>query len=326
MGSTWDGRGVNFAIYSEHATKVELCLFGDTSDTKEYARVELSQQTDRVWHAYLPTIRPGQLYGYRIHGPWRPEEGLRFNPAKLLIDPYAKCIARSVREWNEAIYDFQKNGDGEVLWEKNESDSAAFAPLCRVVDSAFTWGEDVRPDIPWNETIIYEVHIKSFTKKFPEIPDELKGSYAAFTTEPVIDYFKDLGITSLEFMPIHQFIDDPFLVEKGLKNYWGYSTLAYFAPHAAYASNGNDPVREFKIMVRALHEAGIEVLLDVVYNHSCEGNHLGPTLSFRGIDNLSYYRLQENRLLYRDFTGCGNTLDMTNPRVLQLIMDSLRYW
>lgn len=329
LGATWDGRGVNFAIYSENAQKVELCLFHSIKDKQEYTRIELKYHTNQIWHCYLEVIRPGQLYGYRMDGPWEPENGLRFNPAKLLVDPYAKSIARNVTQWHDSMYDYDRKQATEKAesYVRNDQDNAAYAALCAVVDSSFTWGNDQRPNIAWNDTILYEVHTKSFTQNFPDIPPEFRGCYSAFATDPVIKYFKELGITSLEFLPIHQFIDDPFLLNKGLKNYWGYSTLSYFAPHMEYSTKALDSVHEFKIMVRALHDAGIEVILDVVYNHTCEGNHTGPTLSMRGIDNKTYYRhMPDNEFLYKDYTGCGNTLNMTNPKVLQLIMDSLRYW
>ncbi|MCB1174993.1 MAG: glycogen debranching protein GlgX [Leptospiraceae bacterium] len=328
LGATWDGRGVNFAIYSKHATKVTLCFFDSVTDKTEGGSIVMPYYTNQVWHCYLPEIRPGQLYGYRMDGPWEPEMGHRFNPAKLLVDPYARRIARNPH-WNTSMYDYDQKA-----WQKNpktlvpnKEDNGASAPLCAVVDPAFTWGSDSRPDIPWNETVIYEVHARSFTINHPAVPQQMRGTWSAFATEPVIAYFKDLGITSLEFMPVHHFVDDPFLVEKGLHNYWGYSTLSFFAPHLGYSSSNMDPVSEFKIMVRSLHAAGIEVILDVVYNHTCEGSHLGPVLFLKGIDNSEYYRYQsDNRMLYQDYTGCGNTLNMTNPRVLQLILDSLRYW
>ncbi len=326
LGATWDGAGVNFSLFSENATKVELCLFdGDGGKTER--RIPLTEQTHRVWHCYLPEVRPGQLYGYRVHGPYEPEKGHRFNPAKLLIDPYAKAIAGSV-QWSNDLFGYEV-GDARADLSYNEEDSAPGMPKCVVIDPAFSWGDDTAPDTPWHKTIIYELHVKGFTKLHPEVPPELRGKYAALSCPPVIDYFKNLGITAVELMPVHQFVADRHLKERGLTNYWGYNTIGFFAPECTYASGGvlGQQAAEFKTMVRALHREGIEVILDVVYNHTGEGNHLGPTLCFRGIDNAAYYRLvKDNERYYMDYTGCGNTLDMTHPRVLQLIMDSLRYW
>lgn len=326
LGATWDGKGVNFTLFSEHASAVDLCLFDSVHATQESSRVRMREYTNQVWHVYLPDVRPGQLYGFRVDGPYAPEEGLRFNHQKLLVDPYAHEIARSV-QWNDALFDYVV-GNGEVF-ERDERDSAPFAPLARVVDPAFTWGNDHRPAVPWHKTVIYEAHVKGLTNLHPEIPEALRGTYAGVASEPIIKHLKSLGVTTLELLPVHQHVDDRHLVERGLCNYWGYNTLGYFAPDAKYATGHEklDVVKEFKTMVRTLHAAGIEVILDVVYNHTAEGNHFGPTLSFRGIDNRAYYRLSdENPLYYMDFTGCGNTLNMRNPRVLQLIMDSLRYW
>ncbi|MBI2312335.1 MAG: glycogen debranching protein GlgX [Betaproteobacteria bacterium] len=321
-GATWDGEGVNFALFSEHAEKVELCLF-DPSGRRELQRVELREQTDQVWHCYLPEARPGLLYGYRVHGPYRPEHGHRFNPNKLLIEPYAKQLAGSLR-WSDAHFGYRVAGKQEDL-AADRRDSASGMPKCVVVDPAFTWGEDRRPAVPWHDTIICEVHVKGFTVRHPEVPPQLRGTYAGLATAPVIEHYKRLGITTLELMPVHSFVDDRHLIEKGLRNYWGYNSMAFFAPDGRYSATGS--LKEFKTMVKALHSAGIEVILDVVYNHTAEGNHLGPTLCFRGIDNAAYYRLMpDNPRYYVDYTGCGNTLDMRHPRVLQLIMDSLRYW
>ncbi|CAN5698635.1 glycogen debranching protein GlgX [soil metagenome] len=325
LGATWDGVGVNFALFSEHATRVELCLFDSLDAEFESLTIPLPEHTDMVWHGYLPDVQPGQLYGYRVHGPFAPHAGHRFNPHKLLVDPYARVLGRPVR-WNEALFGFTFGDDDMTL---DRRDSAPFAPLAAVVDTAFTWGEDRPPRTPWHETLIYELHVKGFTKLHAEIPEALRGTYRGLASEPAIRHLTSLGVTAVELMPVHQHADDWHLVQRGLGNYWGYNTLSYFAPDLAYASAASplDAVREFKKMVRALHAAGLEVILDVVYNHTAEGNHLGPTLSLRGIDNASYYRLLPNQpRFYQDFTGCGNTLNMRSPRVLQLIMDSLRYW
>ena len=327
LGATWDGGGVNFAIFSEHATGVELCLFDSASAGRESRRVPLVEQTDMVWHAYLPGVRPGQVYGYRVHGPYDPEAGHRFNPAKIVVDPYAKAVARAVR-WDDAMFGY-RIGDSEEDVSFDDRDSAPFAPLTAVIDSEFKWGPDHPPRRPWHETVIYEAHVKGFTARHPDIPPRLRGSYAAIATPPVIEHLQRLGVTALELMPVHHHSYDRHLVERGLTNYWGYNTLCFFAPDLRYSAARRplDSVREFKTMVRALHAAGIEVILDVVYNHTAEGNHLGPTMSLRGVDNAAYYRLSpENPRYYVDFTGCGNTLNMRHPRVLQLIMDSLRYW
>ena len=322
LGATWDGQGVNFSLFSEHAEKVELCLF-DPQGRHEVERVALREQTDQVWHGYLPEVRPGLLYGYRVHGPYKPEEGHRFNPHKLLVDPYAKSIVGTLR-WSDAQFGF-KVGSKQEDRSFDIRDSAPGMPKCQVIDPAFTWGDDRPPGISWHDTIIYELHVKGFTFQHPEVPPQLRGTYAGLATVPVIDYLKRLGITAVELMPVHSFIDDRRLVEPGLRNYWGYNSIGFFAPDARYLAVGQ--VNEFKIMVKTLHSAGIEVILDVVYNHTAEGNHLGPTLCFRGIDNTAYYRLDPNNpRCYVDYTGCGNTLNMMHPRVLQLIMDSLRYW
>ncbi len=327
LGATWDGGGTNFAIFSEHATQVDLCLFTSANDTTETHRIALREQTDQVWHAYLPDVRPGQCYGYRVHGPYEPERGHRFNPQKLVLDPYAKAIARKVL-WSDAMFGYQI-GNGAADLVIDDRDSAPYAPLGVVVDPAFTWGDDRPPRIPWHRTVIYELHVKGFTMQHPEVPEALRGTYAGLTSDPVLRHLEQLGVTTVELMPIHHHVDDRHLVERGLVNYWGYNTLAFFAPDIRYVASGeaDEAVREFKMLVRSFHAAGIEVILDVVYNHTAEGNHLGPTLSLRGIDNAAYYRLSpENPRYYMDFTGCGNTLNMRHPRVLQLIMDSLRYW
>lgn len=327
LGATWDGGGTNFAIFSEHADAVELCLFNSPEDTHESHRIPLKEQTDQVWHAYLPDVRPNQCYGYRVYGPYEPERGHRFNPQKLVLDPYAKAIARKVL-WSDEMFAY-RIGDPREDLAADPRDSAPFAPLAVVVDPAFTWGDDRPPRIPWHRTVIYELHVKGFTMQHPDIPAELRGTYAGLTSDPVLRHLEQLGVTTVELMPIHHHVDDRHLVDRGLVNYWGYNSLAFFAPDVRYVSSGSadDAVREFKRLVRAFHSAGIEVILDVVYNHTAEGNHLGPTLSLRGIDNAAYYRLSpENQRYYMDFTGCGNTLNMRHPRVLQLIMDSLRYW
>lgn len=327
LGATWNGMGVNFALFSEHAEKVELCLFDSVLSEKESRRIELPEYTNNVWHGYLPDVRPGQLYGYRVYGPYAPEHGHRFNPSKVLVDPYAKAIVRGVT-WDEAMFPY-RIGSAQQDLEMDDRDNAAFCPLAAIVDPAFTWGDDRSPNIPWHKTIIYETHVKGISMQHPDVPEELRGTYAGLASEPVLQHLLDLGITAVELMPIHHKVDEQHLVENDLRNYWGYNTLGFFAPDFRFTSFEGmlAHVREFKMMVRALHSAGIEVILDVVYNHTAEGNHLGPMLSFRGIDNLSYYRVNEdNPRTYLDFTGCGNTLNMAHPRVLQLITDSLRYW
>jgi glycogen operon protein len=327
LGATWDGQGVNFALFSEHATAVDLCLFDGPKHAKESLRIRLEERTDQIWHVYIPGLWPGQHYGYRVHGPYAPEEGHRFNPAKLLIDPYAKSIAGTI-EWSDAMFGY-RIGDPQADLSIDPRDNAANVPKCVVIDPAFSWGGDTQLKTPWDKTVIYELHVKGFTARHPNVPESMRGTYAALTTPAVLDYLLDLGITAVELLPVHHFVRDRHLAERGLTNYWGYNTIGFFAPDIRYAVSSVDThhVREFKTMVKTLHSAGIEVILDVVYNHTAEGNHLGPTLSFRGIDNVSYYRLvSENRRFYMDYTGCGNTLNVTHPRTLQLIMDSLRYW
>lgn len=327
FGATWDGAGVNFAVFSEHATKVELCLFDSVRSKKESHRIMLPERTDMVWHGYFPDMVPGQLYGLRVHGPYAPKHGHRFNANKILLDPYAKRIARDVR-WHDSMFGYKIGDTGRDLSFDNR-DNAAHAPLAAVVDTAFTWGDDRPPRTPWHSTVIYELHAKGFTKQNPAIPKHMRGTYAGLASEASIAYLQDLGVTAVELMPVHYHLDDRHLVENGLKNYWGYNTLSFFAPDPRYAvtTPSRDAVREFKRMVRGLHQARIEVILDVVYNHTAEGNEQGPTLSLRGIDNASYYRLDHgDARYYMDYTGCGNTLNMLCPRVLQLIMDSLRYW
>jgi isoamylase len=327
LGATWDGLGVNFALFSEHATAVELCLFDASDATVERVRLPLPEQTDMVWHGRLMGVGPGQLYGYRVHGPYAPRAGHRFNSAKLVLDPYAKAIGRTVT-WGDEMFGYRV-GDPDGDLSRDDRDNAALAPLAAVVDTAFTWGADQRPQTPWHETVIYELHVKGFTRLHPDVPPSLRGTYAGLASEPAIRHLTGLGVTAVELMPVHHHVQDRHLVERGLANYWGYNTLGFLAPETRYAAAAAplDGVREFKSMVRALHAAGMEVILDVVYNHTAEGNHLGPTLSLRGIDNAAYYRLLPiDPSKYEDFTGCGNTLNMLNPRVLQLIMDSLRYW
>jgi glycogen operon protein len=322
LGASWDGEGVNFALFSEHAEKVELCLFGPQGNA-EAGRVELKWQTDQIFHCYLPEARPGLLYGYRVYGPYDPGQGLRFNPQKLLLDPYAKDIGGSLR-WSDALFGYQVGNPQEDL-VIDRADSASEMPKSRIIDSSFTWSDDRSPRTPWSDTVIYEMHVRGFTMNHPELAPALRGTYAGLSTAPVIDHLKRLGVTAVELMPVHSFVDERQLVEKNLLNYWGYNSIGFFAPERRYSASGY--VSEFKTMVKRLHSAGLEVILDVVYNHTAEGNHLGPTLSFRGIDNSAYYRLATaDSRYYMDFTGCGNTLNMLHPRVLQLIMDSLRYW
>jgi isoamylase len=327
LGATWDGAGVNFAVWSEHATGMELCLFDGAQPAREVHRLPIRERTDRVWHVYLPEARPGLLYGYRAHGPYEPEAGHRFNPTKLLLDPYARAITGDVT-WDDALFGY-RIGDPDEDLSLDERDNAPFVPRSVVVDPAFSWGDDRLPRIPWNRTVIYESHVKGFTMRHPDVPRDLRGTYAGLASPPVVDYLRGLGVTAVELLPVHQFVAERSLVERGLTNYWGYNSIGFFAPDARYAASGGrgDQVREFKTMVKTLHQAGIEVILDVVYNHTAEGNQLGPTLCFRGLDNASYYRLlPEEPRYHRDYTGCGNTLDMTHPRALQLLMDSLRHW
>ena len=321
-GATWDGEGVNFALFSENAERVELCIFDDAG-RRQLQRIALSERTDQVWHCYLPEARPGMLYGYRVYGRYRPDEGSRFNAHKLLLDPYAMQIVGALR-WSDALFGYTPGHRREDL-SYDRRDSAGGMPKCKVIDPAFTWGGDRGPSVPWHEMVIYELHVRGYTMQHPDVPPQLRGTYAGLATAPVIDYLKRLGVTTIELMPVHAFVDDRRLVEQGLRNYWGYNTIGFFAPDARYSASGK--VNEFKTMVKTLHSAGFEVILDVVYNHTAEGNHLGPTLCFRGIDNVSYYRLQhDDKRFYTDYTGTGNTLDMQHPRVLQLLMDSLRYW
>ena len=326
LGATWDGEGVNFALFSEDATGVELCLFDHPDDVAESFRYQMRERSDQIWHCYLPDVRPGQLYGYRVHGPYKPEEGLRFNPNQLLIDPYAKAIGGSIK-WSNALFAYKVGSPQEDL-EMSTTNSAGGMPKCIVVDSAFTWGNDRAPKVPWNRTLIYECHVKGMTMLHPDVPDAVRGTYLGLASDPIIDHLHSLGVTAIELLPVHQFAVDRRLAELGLTNYWGYNSIGFFAPDVRYATGwGGQQVDEFKSMVKTLHSAGIEVILDVVYNHTAEGNHLGPTLSLRGIDNRAYYRLDpKNPRMYIDFTGTGNSLNMLHPRTIQLIMDSLRYW
>jgi isoamylase len=321
LGATYDGGGTNFSLFSEVAEKVELCLFDDDGGER---RVVLDEVDASCWHGYLPSVAPGQRYGYRVHGPWAPEAGQRCNPAKLLLDPYAKAIEGEV-QWNQACFPYNFGDENS----RNDDDSAWYVPKSVVHNPYFDWGNDRPPDIELNESVIYETHVKGFTARRPGIPEAQRGTYAGLAHPAVIEYLGDLGVTAVELMPVHQFVHDAHLIERGLRNYWGYNSIGFLAPHNEYASSGQrgEQVAEFKAMVRALHEAGIEVILDVVYNHTAEGNHLGPMLSMKGIDNAAYYRLVPgNRQFYYDTTGTGNSLYVGHPHTLQLIMDSLRYW
>ncbi|MHB0775739.1 glycogen debranching protein GlgX [Halomonas sp. WWR20] len=322
LGATWDGLGVNFALFSANATKVELCLF-DADGEQELERIELPEYTDEVWHGYLPDARPGLLYGYRVHGPYEPEQGHRFNPNKLLLDPYAKQIVGEL-DWNEALFGYTiGHPDGDLSFD--ERDSAPFMPRCRVVDPAFTWGRSRKIQVPWDRTILYETHVRGYTMRHPTVPEPLRGTFSGLMGNEIIDYIRSLGVSSVELLPIHAFANDQHLLEKGLKNYWGYNTLGFFAPHPSYLAGDN--INEFKEMVARFHAADLEVILDVVYNHTAEGNELGPTLSLKGIDNASYYRLlPDEKRYYIDDTGTGNTLNLSHSRVLQMVTDSLRYW
>jgi isoamylase len=322
LGATWDGRGTNFAIFSAHAEKIELCLFGPPKE-RETARIALPERTDDVWHGYLPDVLPGQLYGYRVHGPYEPEHGHRFNPNKLLIDPYARQLVGRIK-WSDAHFGYRP-GSARADLSFDRHDNARGMPKCMVIDEAFSWGEDRSPRVPWEHTIIYEAHVKGLTVLREDVPRGLRGTFAGLAAPGVIEHLRRLGVTSIELLPVHAFVDDRHLVDRGLRNYWGYNSIGYFAPEQRYAPN--DTLNQFKVMVSRLHDAGIEVILDVVYNHTAEGNHLGPTLSFKGIDNASYYWLMPGKpRYYDDFTGCGNALNLTHPRVLQMVMDSLRYW
>ncbi|GAA2011880.1 MAG: glycogen debranching protein GlgX [Nocardioides sp.] len=328
LGATYDGSGTNFALFSEVAERVELCLFEGSGEDFTETRLELTEVDAHVWHCYLPQVQPGQRYGYRVHGPWAPEQGLRCNPNKLLLDPYAKATTHEI-DWDPSLFAYEF-GDEE---SRNDDDSAAHMMLGVVINPFFDWEGDRKPHVPYNETVIYEAHVKGLTELHPDVPEALRGTYAGLAHPSVTSHLKRLGVTAIELMPVHQFIQDNTLLEKGLRNYWGYNTLAFLAPHADYAAAARDEhgrgmqVQEFKAMVKAMHAEGIEVILDVVYNHTAEGNHLGPTLSFKGIDNQAYYRLvEDDQRYYMDYTGTGNSLNVRHPHSLQLIMDSLRYW
>jgi len=325
LGATWDGNGTNFALFSESATQVELCLF-DEADQE--TRIRLPEIYHFVWHGYVPGVRPGQRYGFRVYGPYEPEEGRRFNPVKLVIDPYAKAIAGDIHHGPE-IFGYPWDDPDQDLAQSDLDDTRQI-PKSVVIDNSFDWGDDQPLEIPWHETVIYEVHVRGFTKLHPDIPEELRGTYAGMTHSAAIEHLKSLGITAVELLPVqHYYAEQGHLVGKGLRSYWGYDPIGYFSPHASYSAGGSvgQQVNEFKQMVKTLHAAGIEVILDVVYNHSGEGNHLGPTLSLRGIDNAAYYRLvEDNPRYYMDYTGCGNSLNVSHHQLLKLIMDSLRYW
>ena len=327
LGANWDGTGVNVALFSDNATKVELCLFDSPESSHESERIELPERMYNVFHGYFPDLKPGTLYGFRVHGPYEPQQGHRFNPNKLLFDPYARAVGRPLK-WDDSLFGYRLGDPSRDLSFDNR-DSAPYAPLGMVIDPAFTWGNDHRLEIPWERTVIYELHVKGFTKLMTEIPEKLRGTYAGLASAPAIAYLKRLGVTAVELLPIHFHIDEHFLTQQGRVNYWGYNSLGFFAPEPRYCAT-HDPelmVQEFKSMVRTLHAAGIEVILDVVYNHTAEGNERGPTLSWRGIDNTSYYYLNDaNRRYYTDYTGCGNSPYLRHPRVLQMVMDSLRYW
>ncbi|KAB7772332.1 MULTISPECIES: glycogen debranching protein GlgX [Xanthomonas] len=320
LGATWDGLGVNFALYSAHATKVELCLFDDRG--REIERIALPEYTDEIWHGYLPDARPGQLYGYRVYGPYAPDAGHRFNPNKLLLDPYAKQLVGELK-WAPALFGYTiGHKDADLSFDRR--DSAAYMPKCAVIDPAFTWGKDQRPQTPWDSTVIYETHLRGTTMRHPSVPEAWRGTFSGLKVDEVVEHIKRLGMTAVELLPVHAFVDDEYLLKQGLRNYWGYNTIGFFAPHPRYMATRT--VSEFKQMVARLHSAGLEVILDVVYNHTAEGNELGPTLSFKGIDNASYYRLAEDRRFYINDTGTGNTFDLTNAGALRMVNDSLRYW
>jgi isoamylase len=321
LGATWDGSGTNFALFSAHAEKVELCLF-DGDGRRELARIVLPEYTHEIWHGYLPDVRPGQLYGYRVYGPYQPAAGHRFNHHKLLIDPYAKALAGTLR-WHDALFGYPVGGSKSDLGF-DERDSAPFMPKCQVIDPAFTWGRRPEPR-PWHEMVIYELHVRGFTMRRPDVREALRGNFGGLASAPVIDYLRELGVTAIELLPIHAFVNDRHVIERGLSNYWGYNSIGFFAPHPAYLGPGG--LGDFKACVQQMHDAGIEIILDVVYNHTAEGDHTGPTLSFRGIDNSSYYALREDDpSRYTDFTGTGNALELSHPHVLHMVTDSLRYW
>ena len=324
LGATWDGKGANFALFSAHATQVEICLF-DEQGRRETARIHLPEYTDEIWHGYLPGIEPGTIYGYRVHGPYEPEQGHRFNPNKLMLDPYARGHFGELK-WDPAVFGYQMESGDDTSFD--ERDSAPFMPKCVVVDLNFDWkGEPRGRAVPWERTILYETHLRGFTKLHPAVPEAHRGTYKGLGNKAAVDYIKSLGVTSVELLPVHTFINDSHLLERGLTNYWGYNTIGFFAPDPRYAHEREQTLREFKEMVARLHEAGLEVILDVVYNHTAEGNERGPTLSFKGIDNASYYRLMPDQpRYYVNDTGTGNTLNLSHMRVIQMVADSLRYW
>jgi isoamylase len=322
LGATWTGRGVNFALFSGHATKVELCLF-ENGGAREIERIELPEFTDEVWHGFLPDARPGTIYAYRVHGPYQPEQGHRFNPNKLLLDPYAKAVVGELT-WDPALFGYKMESRDDLTFD--ERDSAPFMPKCRVIDPAFTWGDDRAPRIPWERTLVYELHVRGYTKLHPAVPEEYRGTFRGLCEPEVIAQLRKIGVTSVELLPVHHFVTDSYLLNKNLRNFWGYNTISFFAPEKLYASVPDFAFAEFKEMVARLHHSGIEVILDVVYNHTAEGNQLGPTLSFKGIDNVSYYRLPTDKRAYINDTGTGNTLNLSHQRVLQMVTDSLRYW
>lgn len=324
LGATWNGSGVNFALFSAHATRVELCLFDETGET-EIERIELPEYTDEVWHVFVPNLKPGAVYGYRVHGPYEPEKGHRFNPNKLLLDPYAKAHIGELK-WAPEIFGYTLDSEeGDLSFD--ERDSAPFVPKCKVVDANFSWSHPERNAQPWERVIFYETHVRGFTKRHPEVPENLRGTFAGLGQPVVLDYIKSLGVTSVELMPIQTFVNDSYLLDKGLTNYWGYNTIGFFAADPRFFASSIDSVGEFKEMVDRFHNANLEVILDVVYNHTAEGNERGPTISFKGIDNASYYRLMPDEpRYYINDTGTGNTLNLSHPRVLQMVTDSLRYW
>lgn len=327
LGATWDGEGTNFALYSENAESIELCFYNIENPAEETTRYKLKEVTGYVWHGYVEGAGPGQLYGYRVSGPYEPTAGLRFNTAKLLMDPYARALSGGV-DWDAPVFGYAAGAD-EADLSFDDRDSAGGVPRCVIIDPSFDWGEDRHPRTPWHHSVIYETHVKGITKKLDTIPEEQRGTYRGIASEPVLRHLNNLGVTAVELLPVHEFVDEHHLIQRGLSNYWGYNSLSFFAPTSRYSGTGDrgQQVHEFKQMVKALHAAGIEVILDVVYNHTCEGNELGPTLSFRGIDNPTYYRLMpDNPRYYMDYTGTGNSPNMRHPQVLKLIMDSLRYW
>jgi isoamylase len=327
LGATWQGDGVNFAVFSENATGVDVCLFDSPDAPNESVRIRMTEQTDQVWHVFLPEIKPGQHYGYRVYGPYDPETGRRFNASKLLLDPYSKGISGDIN-WGTEMYAYEVGGEDADL-ERNYTDDAWGMPKSIVIDPGFDWGDDAAPKTPLHRSIIYETHVVGMSKLCPDLPENERGTYAGLGSPPVVKYFEELGITAVELLPVHHHVEDEILVKKGLSNYWGYNTIGFFSPHAAYSASGpgTAAVCEFKTMVKNLHAAGIEVILDVVYNHTAEGNHLGPTLCFKGVDNQAYYRLSpENKRFYVDYTGCGNSLNVLHPDILRMVVDSLRYW